>query len=158
MPRSPQKRPASGAQRSATGGDDPPVSNAEIPSLDEIEARLSLDDHSGALELSRKRLAALPSDRKTAGYLRRCEDTLMEMYSSRIGDFSQRVKLSMTGSELQWLSIDHRAGFLVAQVDGAITVEELLEICGMPKLDALRILQELLQQKVITLESGRRGR
>jgi hypothetical protein len=115
---------------------------------------MALDDLTGALELGRLRLARLPGDRRTAGIVRRCEETLTEMYSSRIGDFKQQVHVKMSGRELQWLSIDHRAGFMLSRLDGPITVEELLEICGMPRLDALRMLHDLLQQKVITLESG----
>jgi hypothetical protein len=121
------------------------------PSLDEIEARLALDDLSGALELARVRLAVLPHERRTANTVKRCEETLTEMYSSRIGDFGQRVHVKMSGRELQWLSMDHRAGFLLSRVDGPITVEELLEVSGMSRLDALRILHDLLQQKVIRL-------
>jgi hypothetical protein len=123
--------------------------------MDDIEARLALDDLSGALELGRARLAAMPNDRRAASTVRRCEETLTEMFTSRIGDLRQRVHIKMSGRELQWLSIDHRAGFLVSRVDGPITVEELLEICGMSRLDALRILHDLLQQKVIRLESAK---
>lgn len=125
-----------------------------LPTVDEIEARLALEDYTAALELARARQAALPDDAKAPQYIRRCEETLTEMCLSRIGDVRQKVRLSMSGSELQWLSIDHRAGFMVSRVDGPITVEELLDVCGMPRVDGLRTLYDLLQQKVITLEDG----
>jgi hypothetical protein len=45
--------------------------------------------------------------------------------------------------------MDHHAGFLLSMVDGRFTVEELVDASGMPPLDALRILVELLQHSVI---------
>lgn len=124
---------------------------SRVPSIEEIEERLALDDHTAALEMARARLRARPNDAKAADYVERCEQTLTEMYQGRIGDLRQPVQVAMNESELHWLNLDHRAGFMVSRVDGPITVEELLEICGMPRLDALRTLHDLVQQKVITL-------
>lgn len=50
------------------------------------------------------------------------------------------------------LPIDHRAGFLLAHVDGVHTVDELLDMCGMPPNDALQLLGMLEQLGVIVLE------
>ena len=35
--------------------------------------------------------------------------------------------------------------------DGGITVDQILDISGMPRLDALRIMYQLLDQRVISL-------
>jgi hypothetical protein len=40
---------------------------------------------------------------------------------------------------------------LLSLVDGMSTIEELLDISGMPRLDALRILYGLLDQRAIAL-------
>ncbi len=37
-------------------------------------------------------------------------------------------------------SLDHRTGFLLSCVDGHTDIATLLEICGMPRLEALRVL------------------
>jgi hypothetical protein len=52
--------------------------------------------------------------------------------------------------QLRWLSIDHRAGFLLSHVDGVSSLEMILDVSGMPTLDALKILCELAQQRVIS--------
>jgi hypothetical protein len=52
--------------------------------------------------------------------------------------------------QLRWLSIDHRAGFLLSHVDGVSSLEMILDVSGMPLLDALKILAELQQQRVIS--------
>ena len=44
-----------------------------------------------------------------------------------------------------------RAGFLLSLVDGISSIEELLDISSMPRLEALRILYGLLDQRVIAL-------
>lgn len=138
-------------RRSSSGANGKP----SVPSYAEIDARLALDDHTGALSLARERLRAMPKDRRAAASVRRCEETLTEMYLSRIGDLGQQVHVLKSGGQLQWLNLDHRAGFMVSRVEGSTTVEELLEICGMPRLDALRILHDLVKQKVVKLKRGR---
>jgi hypothetical protein len=35
-------------------------------------------------------------------------------------------------------------------IDGSSTVEMILDVCGMAKLDAFRILHELVQQKIVS--------
>ena len=52
--------------------------------------------------------------------------------------------------QLRWLSIDHRAGFVLSLVDGVSSLEMILDVSGMPTLDALRILYELMQQRIIS--------
>ena len=49
------------------------------------------------------------------------------------------------------LTLDHRAGFMLSHVDGVSTFEEILDVSGMPTLEALRIIVELLEQKVIVI-------
>jgi DNA-binding IclR family transcriptional regulator len=48
-----------------------------------------------------------------------------------------------------WLNLDHRAGFLLAQVDGTVNFEELFALSGLPRLDTARILSTLLADGVI---------
>jgi hypothetical protein len=53
--------------------------------------------------------------------------------------------------ELRMLSLDHRAGFVLSLVDGSMTVSTLLDLCPMPRAEALRILSALLERGVIAL-------
>ena len=36
-------------------------------------------------------------------------------------------------TQLRWLSIDHRAGFVLSLIDGSSTLEMILDVCGMPR-------------------------
>ena len=48
-----------------------------------------------------------------------------------------------------WLNLDPRAGFVLAQIDGQVTFEDLYAICGLTHLDTARILSQLLDEGVI---------
>ena len=52
---------------------------------------------------------------------------------------------------LQGLPLDARAGFLVSLIDGACTVEMLLDISGMPDDETLDILHELVRVGAVEL-------
>ena len=45
--------------------------------------------------------------------------------------------------------VDHRAGFVLAQIDGTITVDDLYALSGLSRLDTAKILAELVEQGVI---------
>jgi hypothetical protein len=61
-----------------------------------------------------------------------------------------RVLKSM--GEVSKLKIDHRAGFLLAHVDGMQTLEEILDICAMPTAEALALISSLKEMGVIEFE------
>jgi hypothetical protein len=73
------------------------------------------------------------------------------MYAARIGPMDQVASVAVPPEQITWLSLDHRAGFLLSLIDGTLTIEELLDVSGMSRLDALRIMYTLVQQNVITL-------
>jgi hypothetical protein len=108
-------------------------------------------DFSGALEISDTLLTADPGDLEAQRFSTSCRDVLTQMLQSRVGQLDQIVQVALSPEELRWLTLDHRAGFLLSLVDGAITLEELLDITGMAKLESLRILVRLLDQRVIRL-------
>jgi hypothetical protein len=73
------------------------------------------------------------------------------MFAARIGPLDQVITVMVSPEEVQWLSLDHRAGFLLSLVDGMSTVDEILDISGMTRLDALKILHDLTEQQVVKL-------
>jgi hypothetical protein len=73
------------------------------------------------------------------------------MYAARLGPLDRVPSVVVQRTQLRWLSIDHRAGFVLSLIDGSSTLEMILDVCGMPKLDAMRILDELVQQRIVAL-------
>jgi hypothetical protein len=59
------------------------------------------------------------------------------------------VAVSM--SALKSRALDHRQGFLVSLVDGTSTVEDLLDLSGMPEDEALGIVGDLVSVGILAL-------
>ena len=60
--------------------------------------------------------------------------------------------LLTSAGELSTLPLDHRAGFLLAHVDGIQTLEEILDVCAMPTAEALELIERLKRMGVIDFE------
>jgi len=82
------------------------------------------------------------------------EHTLMEL----LGSLEQIPWLAIDASKLRSLDADHVTGFVLSQVDGEVTLETIIDLSGMPRLDALRILHRLVEQGTLTLHSSDRRR
>jgi hypothetical protein len=117
----------------------------------EMADRVSLGDYSGALEIAEKILADTPDDRAALACAENCRTVLRQMYATRIGPLDRVPVVMVPRDQLRWLSIDHRAGFVLSLVDGVSTLEMIIDVSGMAELDTLRILSELAQQRIISL-------
>lgn len=117
----------------------------------EMQDRYAIGDFTGALAVAERLLQQNTGDAEAGRYARSCRSVLTEMYTARLGSLHQLITVAVPPTQVRWLSLDHRAGFVLSLVDNASTVEELLDISGMPPLDTLRILTELLEQGVIVV-------
>lgn len=115
----------------------------------EVRDRFDVGDFTGALVLAEGILEQDTENADALLYAEHCRDVLKQMYISRLGGVRRVPQVAMSPEELRWLALDHRAGFLLSLVDGRCTVDEVLDMSGMPDLDALRVLMQLLQQNVI---------
>jgi hypothetical protein len=109
----------------------------------------ALGDFSGSLEMIEKVLKAEPNHSEAWAYLRQNESTLVAMYESKLGPLAGTPRLAIKPEEVMWLNLDHRAGFLLAQVDGTMSYEDLFALSGLPRLDTAKILATLLADGVI---------
>jgi len=108
-----------------------------------------LVDFSGSLELVEKVLKIKPDHEGALAYLARNSETLSKMYESKIGDLRRQPKQLVPPDEVIWINMHHRAGFILAQVDGMLSYEDLLAVSGMPRFDTVRILANLVQNGII---------
>jgi hypothetical protein len=121
--------------------------------IGEVKDLYAMGDFSGALLIAERILETNPEDLEAPRYAQSCRDVLTQMYSARLGSLDQIVAVAVPSDQIRWLTLDHRAGFLLSLIDGGITVDQILDISGMPRLDALRIMYQLLDQRVISLGS-----
>jgi hypothetical protein len=126
-------------------------SSGESPLLTELRGRYATGDFSGALQLAEAILEASPENEEARRCAERCGEVLAQMYVARLGSTQRRLRVAVPADQIRWLSLDHREGFLLSLAESGSTVEEVLDMCGMPRLEALRILLGLLDQRVIGL-------
>jgi hypothetical protein len=117
----------------------------------ELEESYAVGDYTRALQIAEQMLARSPDDMAARRYAQNCREVLTQMFAARIGPLDQIITVSVSPQEVQWLALDHRAGFLLSLVDGQSTVDEILDISGMTRLDALKILNDLAEQQVVKL-------
>jgi hypothetical protein len=108
-----------------------------------------LGDFSGSLGLIEKVLELDADNAGAREYLQRNESTLIQMYESKLGDLNHTPQLRTSPDEVIWMNLHHRAGFLLSQVDGMISYEDLAAISGMTRLETFRILADLVGNGVI---------
>ena len=130
-----------------------PFKEPESGALGDMKDRYAMGDFSGALVIAEGILDSNPEDLEAPRYAQSCRDVLTQMYSARLGSLDQVVSIAVPSDEVRWLTLDHRAGFLLSLVDGGSTLDQILDISGMTRLDALRIMYQLLDQRVISLGS-----
>jgi len=117
----------------------------------EMRERFSLGDYSGALEVAELLLAEDPADAEVIDCADQCRTVLEGMYAARLGSLEQVPAVIVQRTQLRWLSIDHRAGFVLSLIDGTSSLEMVLDVSGMPRIDAMRILVELIAQRIVAL-------
>lgn len=109
----------------------------------EMNDRFALGDFTGALRSAELILGQAPGDAEAALVAARSRERLVHFHLSRLGGPSAVLGLKVAGAEVRWLGLDHRAGFLLSLVDGTTTVDEIVDLSGMPRHEALRLLAEL---------------
>jgi hypothetical protein len=121
--------------------------------IGEMRERESLGDYTGALEMADLILTADPSNTEAAQCVESCRAVLEKMYSAKLGPLDRAPIVVVPRAQLRWLSIDHRAGFILSLIDGTSPIEMIIDVSGMPKMDALRILHELVQQRIVSFKT-----
>ena len=132
------------------------VIDSQADHVQTLEARLKqfleLDDLTHALEVAEQLLALEPLHELGLKSKVSCRDKLLKMCESKVGDLKRKPVVLLAPDQLVWQDLDHRAGFILSQVDGASSFEDILIISSMDRLEAMRILAHLIQDGVIGLD------
>lgn len=126
--------------------------NDELKSLLEGARDLfELADFSGSLELVEKALALRPDCEEAKEYQVRNQETLVQMYESKLGRMDRVPAVAVAPDEVVWLSLDNRTGYLLSQIDGTVSFEDLYALSGMSRLETSRILARLVEEGIIVV-------
>jgi hypothetical protein len=146
-------RPASfpsSSTRRAAGSATQAAADSPEKSIGEMLDCVSAGDHESALDLAERLLASEPANPIALVCREQCLSALERAYRDRFGPLD-RVPFIVGKAQASRLRLDHRAGFLLSLIDGVTSVEALLDLCAMPYGAALRILGELIEERVVGL-------
>lgn len=125
----------------------------QLDLVGEMEELYALDDLTGALRFAELILGREPDNTQARQCAQNCRQRLIQLYASKIGDLSGVPMQALSENQMRWLGLDHRSGFLLSRVDGLSTIEEVLDVCGMPRLEALKTLVDLIERGAIRVQS-----
>jgi hypothetical protein len=124
--------------------------------LDALRARFERGDFMGVHMRVERLLEEHPDYAPALELKRLVQARLKETYKARLGSGAEVLRVMMRPDEVQGLSLDHRAGFLMSLCDGMATIDDVVDMAGMDELDVLRLLYEMREQGVVAIsDSGR---
>jgi hypothetical protein len=94
--------------------------------------------------------AGVPPDAEGA-IARAADDEPSSGVTMRPETLTSVPRLAVSMKQLKTMPLDHRAGFIASFVDGAFTIEMILDACAMPRHEALSLLGDLVARGVIVL-------
>ena len=145
--------PPPAAQSSSPGPSSPADDESSTAIRDEahreIADRFALGDYAAALSVAELQLGREPDDDEVRRYAESSRERLEVRYATRIGSLDYVFNVSVPAAKVKWLGLDPQAAFLLSLVDGQTTVDEVLDLCEMGRLEALRVFTELLDAKAI---------
>jgi tetratricopeptide (TPR) repeat protein len=81
--------------------------------------------------------------------LHRHRDQTMTVFQNFLGDMSRQPQLAKPLHELASAPISPRAAFLLSRIDGMLSIDEILDVSGMPRLEAYRHLCQLFLRGIL---------
>ena len=130
-----------------------PESGSEIErTRSELAEKFFAADYPAALALAEHLASLDPADGSARDFAEECRRMLERAYAARLGSLDRVPVLAVTLQELLNRPLDPQAGFLLSRIDGVSTLESLLDVCAMPRLDALRLVMQLVEEEVLRLD------
>lgn len=108
-----------------------------------------LDDFDTALKAADEVLALDPHDTEARRVRDRTRAVLTQMHVSTLSTLDAIPVVAVPADQVIWLDLDQRAGFVLAQVDGRSSYNDIVSVTGMDELETLAILARLARDKII---------
>ncbi|HWO19558.1 MAG TPA: hypothetical protein VNO30_12310 [Kofleriaceae bacterium] len=90
-----------------------------------------------------------PSSVLAQKLVQRNRETMMNVFQAFLGDLHRMPVLARPLHELAGSHISSRAAFLLSRVDGLLSIDEILDVSGMPRLEAYRYLCQLFLRGIL---------
>jgi hypothetical protein len=79
----------------------------------------------------------------------RNREAIMNAFQAFLGDLQRTPNLARPLHELASAPISPRAAFLLSRVDGTLSLDEILDVSGMPRMEAYRYLCQLFLRGIL---------
>lgn len=136
-------------QRNPSLAPQPPPAPAD-PFVD-VRELYDSGDFRSALVMAEALLEADPEHVEAKACAASCREMLSKKYLTRLGGLTRIPRVAMMPEEIRWLSLDHKAGFLLSCIDGTSSIEEVLDVACMQEFEAIRILHDFRELGVIEI-------
>ncbi len=128
-----------------------PLGRPALNPLEEIRERLALGDYTGALAQADGVPTGSPHYFEAITLATHCKAILLQMMRAKVGTYEHVPFTLVDRQQQRWLSLDHRAGYLLSLMDGNLSIQEVMDVSSMSELDVLRVIYDLMSQSVIAL-------
>ncbi len=121
----------------------------EVDFPSEMRERFALDDFSGALRIAELLLGQDPGNPEATRVAQESRARLGQILLSRLGGEDKIPTRLVDENEARWLGLDHRASTVLSAIDSQTSIRELPSATGIPRLEVLRALADLLSAGAI---------
>ena len=127
-----------------------PIGQAWTDVHQQMRRAFAIGDYDRALVLAERYLQHDPNDGITRLYGEECRVMVEAQLAELLSPLDRVVVPRLRIDELGKAHIDSRGAFLFTCVDGQTTLEDLLDIAAMPRIDALRYLADWVAQGYVS--------
>jgi hypothetical protein len=117
--------------------------------FDRATAWMRTGEHDKAVTAVDLALSEDPSSALAQKLIHRNRDTMQNVFAAFLGDLQRQPALAKPLHELASTPISPRAAFLLSRVDGSLSLDEILDVSGMPRLEAFRYLCQLFLRGIL---------
>lgn len=161
LPEDPTPRPATrSAPRVAGVSGPPPVrpaasdpSRVDTENPDTVIGIALQAYKSGDLELAWTELQRVAKDQPdrldVQGYLQLVRSERAQRFAKEIGDQGRVLRLRQTLPEIMKLALKPDEGFLLSQIDGRVTIADLINLSTSTRVRTLEIIARLLREGIV---------
>lgn len=161
LPEDPTPRPATrSAPRAAGVSGAPPVrptasdpSRADTENPDTVIGIALQAYKSGDLELAWSELQRVAKDQPdrldVQGYLQLVRSERAQRFAKEIGDQGRVLRLRQTLPEIMKLALKPDEGFLLSQIDGRVSIADLINLSTSNRVRTLEIIARLLREGIV---------
>ena len=84
------------------------------------------------------------------GYLQLVGNARAEKWSKQVGDQGRALHQNCTTEQMLKLKLDREEGFMLSQIDGKVSIADLISLSSCSRNRTLEVLARLIREKIVT--------